>query len=158
METFCTNYFDFFKQIFCKSWYVLSQIEVFIQEKIIEIFIFEWNIKKCKNPPTNHSKRLQLMTFSIKCFLSILLLVFNQCDHVGLFLKVIRDKFSFQINWNIWWPFELFWKTWLLSKNCFGYFLGNIWKIGLLFILASDHTDPNRVSNFDFFYLPRWKF
>ena len=87
METFCTNCFDFFKQKFCKSLYVLSQIEVFIQDKIIEIFIFEWNINKCKNPPTNHSKRLQLMTFSIKCFLSILLLVFNQCDHVGLFLK-----------------------------------------------------------------------
>ena len=52
----------------------------------------------------------------------------KQCDQIGRFLKVIGDKISIKSSPNYFSLLGLFWKTSLLCKNCYGYFLGNFRK------------------------------
>ena len=51
-----------------------------------------------------------------------------QCDHIGRFLKVFGDKFSYNNSPNISKRFELFKKCHYLNIIWCGYILGNVWE------------------------------
>ena len=66
-----------------------------------------------------------------------------QCDQIGIFLKFWAAIFLTKVS-QIFGDFLDDWKTSLLSKNCFGYLLGNSWKhLGYFFIPTSGHTVYN---------------
>ena len=58
-----------------------------------------------------------------------------QCDHIGSFLKGIKDKSSQNI-----WLFELFWKVVLFNKNTLATFCARVVNNGLLFTAKYGHT------------------
>ena len=63
-----------------------------------------------------------------------------QCDQIGLFLKDLGCKFCFRSRPNIWFPSELFWRWYFVSKNCFGFYLGNVWTNLAFLMPTSGHA------------------
>ena len=64
-----------------------------------------------------------------------------QCDQIGQFLKVLCDMVSIESSPIALFIFGLKWRAALFMLFYWGYFLGNFRKIGILFYVASGHTD-----------------
>ena len=52
----------------------------------------------------------------------------SQCDHIERFLKVLGNKVVYKSSTKRLLTLGLFWKRSIKSKNCRGYYLGNLWK------------------------------
>ena len=68
-----------------------------------------------------------------------------QCDQIGLFLKVLGDKFSYKSSRKIWWLLASCEKIKTSGKK---YFWSTFEKIGLLWIPSSGHTASQTSSTF----------
>ena len=53
----------------------------------------------------------------------------THCDQIGQVWKVLGDNFSYYSSPCVWWLFGLFLNATVLSKNCFGFFLGKFTRI-----------------------------
>ena len=68
-----------------------------------------------------------------------------QCDQIGLFMKVLGDKFSYKSSRKIWWLLASCEKIKTSGKK---YFWSTFEKIGLLWIPSSGHTASQTSSTF----------
>ena len=58
----------------------------------------------------------------------------NQCDQIGIFLKVVGNKFTYKSNLNIFWLQGYCLNSIFLNKFCFGHLLGYFWEILTYFL------------------------
>ena len=68
----------------------------------------------------------------------------QQCDQIGRFFELLGNKISYKSSPKILVTFGLF----KIMQNDLCYFLGNIGKIGQLFIPSSGHTDCAPIHKF----------
>ena len=73
----------------------------------------------------------------------------NQCDQIGQFFELLGNKFSCKSSPNIMVTFWVILNNTTFLSKLFGYFWGNVGKIGQLFIPSSGHTDHNLPCRLD---------